>query len=447
MSLRSKGFRTAAVLASAALVLGPTALAQADSGPLADPTNSDAMLNILMQSGVEYDTAESPDEALGYADPDSTLVISGDETSISPSDIDLLATAQWGRVVILTTEPAVLEAFAPGVAYNGSTQDAEGKAEDLAPVCSQSDAVVAGPVRAPDLTDYFSIGGSAGATASTSPSASPSASPTSADSDFATDVTGCYEIGTGGGEHSAMMVTLQDSRTGGDVVVLGSTDFTENQYLTDDGDAALALRVFGAHSDLVWLAASFTEDPNLGDCGGSACQDGQPTAPDDNQQGNGGQLTATPQPTPGAADAQQVNSLLPHWIWWAVLQLAVAAAALAYWRARRMGRLVGEALPVRVRAAETVEGHANLYRRAAAHGRAAALLRAAAARRIAPLLGLPAGPAGRAPQTLVVPLAARLGRTPEEVHAVLAGVVPQTEAELVRLTDQLDRLEQEVRSR
>jgi hypothetical protein len=241
-----------------------------------------------------------------------------------------------------------------------------------------------------------------------------------------------------------MMVTANDSRTGGDVVVLGSMTFTENQYLTEDGDAALGLSLFGAHSELVWLATSFTEDSNLG-CGAS-CDSGGGGHPSTNPYGNGPSASPYPLP-PQSASALQVNSLLPHWIWWAVLQLAIAAAALAYWRARRMGRLVGEALPVRVRAAETVEGHANLYRRAAAHGRAAALLRAAAARRIAPLLGLPAGPAGRTPQTLVAPLAARLGRAPEEVHAVLAGAVPQTEAELVRLTDQLDRLEQEVRSR
>jgi hypothetical protein len=129
-----------------------------------------------------------------------------------------------------------------------------------------------------------------------------------------------------------------------------------------------------------------------------------------------------------------------------LLQLVVAAGAPAYWRSRRLGRLVGENLPVKVRAAETVEGHANLYRRASAYGRAAGLLRQATARRIAPLLGLPAGPAGRKPESLVQPLAERLRRPAEQVHAILAGEAPLTETELVRLTDQLDRLEQEVRS-
>ncbi len=440
---RSAALRAGVLLACAAIALGPAAMARADTGPLADPTNNDAMLNMLIENGIAYDTAQSAAEAVGDAGPDSTLVINDDETELSTDEIEELATAQWGRVIVLTTDPHVLAAFAPGVTAAGSTDDGEkDSAGGVRPSCDQADAASAGTVRAPDSTTYYSIAPTATATASPGASPSPDASAQSTASSYVSDVTGCYDVTTDAGKHEPSMVALHDEHTGGDVFLLGTLTFAENQYLTEVGDADLALRLFGAHSDLVWLAASFTVDPNLGGCDGSACQ-GTGGA------GSGGQTLTTPTSVPGAggASAQQVNSLLPHWIWWAVLQLVVGAAALAYWRGRRMGRLVSEALPVRVRAAETVEGHANLYRRAAAHGRAAGLLRAATARRVAPLLGLPAGPAGRSPQTLVAPLAARLGRTPEEVHAVLAGDVPQTEAELVRLTDQLDRLEQEVRSR
>jgi hypothetical protein len=456
MSRGHRAFVTA--LAGLALVLGPAAGARADDRPLADPGNNDAMLNILLSNGIAYNTAQTADEALAYSDADSTLVVNDDETGLSPDQIAELATATWGRVIILTTDPNVLAAFAPGVTVAGTAEQSDTSA-GLAPACAEPDAATAGTVRAPGFTSYYSIGNAgtatatagaspgAGSTAGTSPgaTASASASATTTIPTFVSNVTGCYQVSAGKGGHGAMMVTLQNSRTGGDVILLGNSAFTENQYLADDGDAALALRLFGAHGDLVWLAETFTEDPNLGDCGGSACGDGQSGQSADG--GSGQFTTPTALPAPSGAAAEQVNSLLPHWIWWTVLQLVIAAAALAYWRGRRMGRLVTESLPVRVRAAETVEGHANLYRRARAHGRAADLLRAATARRIAPLLGLPAGPAGRSPQTLVAPLAARLGRNPEQVHAVLAGVVPQTEAELVRLTDQLDRLEQEVRSR
>ena len=51
---------------------------------------------------------------------------------------------------------------------------------------------------------------------------------------------------------------------------------------------------------------------------------------------------------------------------------------LALWRARRLGPVVAEPLPVVVRAAETVEGRARLYRRGGARGQAA---RGAARRR------------------------------------------------------------------
>jgi hypothetical protein len=250
------------------------------------------------------------------------------------------------------------------------------------------------------------------------------------------------------------MVSVHNADTGGDVILLGWTDFVQNQYLNQQGDAALALRLFGAHGTLVWLATQFTEDQNLTGCQGFGCDGGggQATSTANGGGGGGGGGSGGSGGSGGgggsggSAQAVTLAQLIPHWIWWMLLQLVVAAAALAYWRSRRLGRLVHEQLPVRVRAAETVEGHANLYRRASAHGRAAGLLRSAAARRIAPLLGLPAGPAGRTPASLVAPVAERLGRPPEQVHAVLAGPAPMTEAELVQLTDQLDRLEQEVRS-
>ena len=249
-------------------------------------------------------------------------------------------------------------------------------------------------------------------------------------------------------------VSLHNTATGGDVILLGWTDFTENEYLTQQGDAALALRLFGAHTTLVWLATQFTLDENLSGCQGIACGSSGGATPygtssaDSGQGagGNGGGGGSGNGGGGGSAQAVTLAQLIPHWIWWMLLQLVVAAAALAYWRSRRLGRLVGENLPVKVRAAETVEGHANLYRRAAAHGRAAGLLRSAAARRIAPLLGLPAGPAGRTPATLVGPVAERLGWPAELVHTILAGEAPTTEADLVRLTDQLDHMEQEVRS-
>lgn len=425
---------------------GTARAASASPGPLASPTSDDAMLNMLMENGIDYTTQTSAADATQNAGADSTLVIDADETDMSASDVYTLSHSTWGRVIILGTASNLLAAFAPGVTAQ-SNVTAEDASAPVSPQCGQPDAAAAGTVLIPDGTVVYQL------PPAPDPSATSSATPgaTQSAASLAQDVTGCYPVGAA---PQPAMVSLRNTDTGGDVILLGWTDFTEDQYLAQQGDAALALRLFGAHGTLVWLATSFTEDQNLNGCQGNACGNGggNPSATAgasggntggaSGNGGNGGNGTGQgngPQPP-------TLASLVPHWIWWMLLQLAIAALALAYWRSRRLGRLVNENLPVKVREAETVEGHANLYRRASAHGRAAGLLRSAAARRMAPLLGLPAGPAGRAPATLVAPLAAHLGRPPEQVHDILAGDAPMTETELVQLTDQLDRLEQEVRS-
>ena len=79
----------------------------------------------------------------------------------------------------------------------------------------------------------------------------------------------------------------------------------------------------------------------------------------------------------------------------------------ALWRARRLGPLVTERLPVAIRASETTEGRARLYRKANARDRAAAALRSATRTRLAPLIGVP--PRGaHAPDVLLPAVAARL---------------------------------------
>jgi hypothetical protein len=443
------------LLGSTMASTGTAHAASGSSGPLASPTSDDAMLNLLMENGIGYTTATTAESASLAAGSDSTLVIDEDETDLSANDISTLADAQWGRVVILGTESNLLAAFAPGVTAQGEISTG-GTNTTVSPQCDQADASTAGSVLMPAGTEVYQLPTGSGTGSTASPGASSGSSPTPTSSPSATqstasiaqDITGCYPAGSGS---APAMVSLHNTETGGDVILLGWTDFTEDQYLAQQGDAALALRLFGAHGTLVWLATSFTEDQNLNGCLGNACSGNGATGnPNATSSGNGGGASGGSgsggSGQGGGAQPPTLASLVPHWIWWMLLQLAVAALALAYWRSRRLGRLVSENLPVKVREAETVEGHANLYRRASAHGRAAGLLRSAAARRIAPLLGLPAGPAGRTPATLVAPLAAHLGQPPEQVRDILAGAAPMTETELVQLTDQLDRLEQEVRS-
>jgi hypothetical protein len=131
----------------------------------------------------------------------------------------------------------------------------------------------------------------------------------------------------------------------------------------------------------------------------------------------------------------------PGWVW-ATAQLGVAAALAMLWRARRLGPVVTEPLPVVVRSAEAVEGRARLYRRAGARGHAAQVLREASRTRLVPVLGLP-DPVE--PAAVVEAVAARTGRPAEAVAALLYGSAPVDDAELVALTDELDRVETEVR--
>ncbi|MGI5160893.1 DUF4350 domain-containing protein [Microbispora sp. CA-102843] len=217
--------------------------------------------------------------------------------------------------------------------------------------------------------------------------------------------TGCYPAGDG---HALVRYTA-DGHT---VTVLGDASFMTNLRLAEDGNAALALNLAGARPKLVWL----TEPGDPAEAGGS---------------GDGTD-----------AQARSLGDLIPGGVKWAVLQLAVAVALAALWRARRLGPVVAERLPVVVRAAETVEGRGRLYRSRRARDRAALALRAAAADRLALRLGLPRTATA---EEVAVAAAARTGRDPEPVLTLLCGPPPGDDTALVTLAAHLDTLERQVR--
>ncbi|MER7190803.1 DUF4350 domain-containing protein [Streptomyces flaveolus] len=195
--------------------------------------------------------------------------------------------------------------------------------------------------------------------------------------------------------------------TPGDTIVLGARDILYNKRLDEHGNASLALQLLGSRTHLVWYL------PSLSDA----------TAPDDER---------------GFFD------LLPSGWLWGTLQLLIAATLAALWRARRLGPLVPEKLPVAIRASETTEGRARLYRKANARDRAAAALRSATRTRLAPLVGVPVAQA-HAPEALLPALSAHLHGDGQSLHALLHGPPPGDDAALIALADQLDALEREVR--
>lgn len=213
----------------------------------------------------------------------------------------------------------------------------------------------------------------------------------------AAGVTGCY---ASGGEASLLVV---GGRPG--AVVLGSGSLLTNDRLAVAGNAALALALLGSGDGVAWLVP----DP----------------------------ARAVP-----ADERPPLTELIPAAIRLGAVQLTVAVAVLALWRARRLGRVVEEPLPVVVRASEAAEGRARLYRAAGARGVAADALRAASRDRLLRRLGLP--PSSDRAQ-LVATAAARTGREPARVDALLYGAAPADDAALVRLADDLRSLEDAVR--
>jgi hypothetical protein len=194
------------------------------------------------------------------------------------------------------------------------------------------------------------------------------------------------------------------------ITVLGTGNALTNGSLAQQGNAALALNLLPARSRIVWLV------PGLG-LPGSATASGS------------------------AGGQKSLFSLIPLPAYLVAVQLGLAAVLAALWRARRLGPLVPERLPVVVRASETVEGQAGLYRSRRARDRAAAALRTAMLSRTLPVLGL-VSDASR--EQVLSAVSARSGSDVTRIAAIVFGPAPTDDAALVALADDLDTLEREV---
>ncbi len=215
--------------------------------------------------------------------------------------------------------------------------------------------------------------------------------------DAGDDTVGCYA-------REGLPSLVQVSTAGRTVTLLGSPQALTNDRIDELGNAALTLSLLGQNGRLLWYL------PSLGDV--------------------------------SAGEQRSFYELVPDGFWWGLTQAVLAVLVLMFWRARRLGPVVPEPLPVVVRAAETVEGRARLYRRAGARDKAAAALRAGALRRLIPLMGLPRS---AEPPAVVDAVAARTRRTAPDLAALLYGAAPADDAALVRLAGDLDALEREIR--
>ena len=140
-------------------------------------------------------------------------------------------------------------------------------------------------------------------------------------------------------------------------------------------------------------------------------------------------------------DQVTLSTIFRGLAWFIAVDAVVVVLLLAMWQGRRLGPLVAEKLPVVVRASETVEGRARLYRSRRARDRAAQALRTATLQRLSPRLGL--GP-NAAPPSVVAAVAARCTVGEQVVQHTLFGPPPQTDDDLLHLAHALDDIERQV---
>ncbi|MFG2693868.1 DUF4350 domain-containing protein [Kitasatospora sp. NPDC048407] len=329
---------------------------------------------LLQQRGVSSRTAATESELGAGLRADDTTVVLGHPDELTAQQLTRLAAVHRGansRLVLIYPDQPALKAFVPGIATYYSATDSTTAIE---PACALPEAANAGAVQ---------IGGE---------SYEPGAH----------DV-GCYPHGNG---RNSLI-----SRTTGtqQVIVVGSARPFTNERLDREGNAALALGLFGAHHQLVWQTVDHS--------------------------------TANT----AARHNKTLGDLIPDGWYWGSLQLLLAALLAVVWRARRLGPVLSERLPAVVRASETTEGRARLYHRANARGHAAETLRRAARRRTAAALGLPHTSGDPDQATLTEAAAARLGRPAADLQQLLYGPAPSDDAALLRLADDLDDMEWQVR--
>lgn len=216
-------------------------------------------------------------------------------------------------------------------------------------------------------------------------------------------VTACYPASSG-----ALLLRVAGQGAHAAVDVLGSPRPLRNDQLADGGAAALALDLLGERPTLVWYRPS----------GADSIEPGQPGRP--------------------------LTDLLPGWVRPVELELAVAALLFALARARRIGPVVAERLPVVVAAGETTAGRARLYRRHRARDAAARALRTATVRDLAARVGQPLR-TDRVDPGVIGAVAARSGLSPPVVADLLTGPDPRDDDALVRLTRELADLTERTR--
>jgi hypothetical protein len=125
----------------------------------------------------------------------------------------------------------------------------------------------------------------------------------------------------------------------------------------------------------------------------------------------------------------------------AIVQLAIAFAFYALWRAIRLGKPVSEPQPVQLAGSELVSAVGQLLQQAHSPQRAADILRADLRRALSERLGVPLS---AAPDAFTAAIVSRSSLDSDAVRAALAGPPVTGDAELLDLAKSIDAIRQEV---
>ena len=376
------------VVAVGVAALAAIAIATTPPGSAMDPEGFEApggaaLVAVLEQNGVDVQVSTSIGDVTGAlrANDDDTSIVIANTTNLGTAAATTLGQESLGvdRIVALSPSTSQLRALrADATALPiGANFQVESRCETG--TIDEGDSLIGIDTR------YETASGTAGV-------------------EVCFPLTLASEDGDEGeGAHGAGLLELPSTSGHPPLTIVGSTAGFTNGTITDEDNAAIALRLLGGSPRLIWY------QPGVADLAGSASDEGE----------DGG--------------------LLPAWLAPALALLATSLVVLALIRGRRLGRLVREPLPVVVRAVETTESRGRLYRRAQDRPRAAAVLRVASLDRLRSRLGLRRGDSL---ETVARAISAASGRPVSEVLDLVAGPEPTDDAALVRLAQDLSDLEE-----
>ncbi len=381
---RSLPLLMGAVVLAVIVLLNLLPGAEEDDRPLSpgnpSPEGARAVAEVLAAEGVDVVRVDSYEDALGELDAGpATLFLNDTRQYLSATQVAELAGSS-DRAVLAAPGARQLTALEDEFTLLGPAPLDFGDVPAQAAECSDDDATAAGSLSVTGTVYSGDV------------------------ECFPTAVDG--PPGGAGDDSGPTTGGLYTTSSDGAVAVLGAPSVLSNGSITEEGNAALALRALGSAPTLVWY---------------------EPTGADVVSSGEG----------------IDPRTLLPPWVDPLLVWLLVCAGLAMAWKARRLGPLAVEPLPVVVRAAETAEGRARLYQDSRSVAHAAATLRAAALTRMARRLRVDrSAPAGE-----ILDAAARhSGRPRLELEQRLLHHTPTTDRELVLWAQEILDLEKEIRS-